>query len=69
MPKLPFLLQSKKWDRNLESESLNLCAGVMPSLSSRNVILPEPAGVQSPCSACPPLSHLPVCPAISPVKL
>lgn len=52
-----------------ETESFHLCPEVMPSLSSRNVILPDPVGVQSPCPAFPPLSRLPVCPAISPVKL
>lgn len=51
-----------------ETESFHLGPEVMPSLSSRNVILPDPVGVQSPCPAFPPLSHPPVCPAISPVK-
>lgn len=51
-----------------ETESTSLSPEVMPSLSSRNVMLPDPMGVQSPGPACPPRSRLPVCPAISPVK-
>lgn len=51
-----------------ETQSARLCPEVMPSLSSRNMMLPDPVGVPSPGPACPPRSRLPVCPAISPVK-